>query len=209
MGEIFEAIDDDLAGWIAEQPLFFVGTAPSGDTGHVNISPKGGTGTFRVSGPNDFAYLDLIGSGVETAAHLRENGRIVIMFCAFEGAPRIVRLHGTGRVVQQGEEGFDAAVSGFGDDRPNNLRSVVEVEVTRVSTSCGFAVPVMHYERERDQLDRWAEAKIRQNGPDALADYIAVNNTTSIDGLPGIDPLRGGTVDDDRRARLHSRGRKL
>jgi hypothetical protein len=209
MGKILPAIDDDLAGWIHAQPLFFVGTAPSGDTGHVNVSPKGGAGSFRVTGPHSFAYLDLVGSGVETVAHLRDNGRIVVMFCAFDGAPRIVRLHGTGRVVQQGDDGFAEAAGRVGDEPPVNLRSVIEVDVARVSSSCGFAVPLMRFERERDQLDRWAESKVRQHGLEAMTDYIAVNNMTSIDGLPGLDPVAAGPIDDERRDSLDSTGRKL
>ena len=101
MAKLFEQIDDSLRAFIEAQPMFFVGTAPSGDGGHVNLSPKGGRGLFRVTGPLGFAYVDLMGSGIETIAHLRENGRIVVMFCAFEGPPKIVRLHGAGRAVQQ------------------------------------------------------------------------------------------------------------
>lgn len=209
MGKILDTIDDDLADWIHAQPMFFVGTAPSGDDGHVNVSPKGGAGTFRVTGPRSVAYLDLVGSGVETVAHLRDNGRIVVMFCGFDGAPRIVRFHGTGRVVQQGDDGFAEAAGRVGGECPVNLRSVIEIDVERVSTSCGFAVPLMRFDRERDQLDRWAEAKVRQHGPEAMSDYIAVNNTTSIDGLPGLDPVGAGPIDDERRDGLDSTGRKL
>ena len=101
---MFDEIDEKLQAFIEAQPMFFVGTAPSGDGGHVNLSPKGGVGLFRVTGPLGFAYVDLMGSGIETIAHLRENGRIVVMFCSFEGPPKIVRLHGVGqaRAVRRG-----------------------------------------------------------------------------------------------------------
>src|SRR3954449_13611318 len=108
MGRIYDAIDDKLAGWIAAQPLFFVGTAPLDGEGHVNVSPKGPIGTLRVMGPREVAYLDLVGSGAETAAHLQENGRIVIMLCAFDGPPRILRLHGRGEVIWAEDGAFDA-----------------------------------------------------------------------------------------------------
>src|SRR5215210_7124048 len=108
MARTYEQIDDTMREWIARQPMFFVATAPLAGDGHVNVSPKGPGGTLRVLGPARVAYLDLVGSGAETIAHLRENGRIVVMFCAFEGPPRIVRLHGHGRVTQLGEPDFDA-----------------------------------------------------------------------------------------------------
>lgn len=209
MGDTFGQIPDDLAEWTGHQHLFFVGTAPSGSDGHVNVSPKGGALTFRVAGPDRFQYLDLVGSGIETVAHLRDNGRIVVMFCSFEGVPRIVRLHGTGRVLREDDEGFARSFASFGIDAPAHLRSIIDVDVRRVSTSCGYAVPVMRFERERDQLDRWAEAKIRQNGPDAMADDVVVNNAESIDGLPGLDPVAGTAIDEERRAKVDSTGKKL
>ncbi|MGY6500304.1 MAG: pyridoxamine 5'-phosphate oxidase family protein [Acidimicrobiales bacterium] len=209
MGDVLERIDDDLSAWIAAQPVCFVATAPLSADGHVNVSPKGGAGTFAAVGPHEFAYLDLVGSGVETAAHLRENGRIVVMFCAFDGPPRIVRLHGRGRVVPATDSEADGLVAALGhDEAPPNLRAVIHLSVDRISTSCGFAVPRMDLVAERDQLDRWADAKIRQLGPDAMTDYVAVNNATSIDGLPGLD-VDPDSVGDDRRDRLDSRGRKL
>src|SRR3954452_1394247 len=108
MGKVYDAIDDKLAAWIARQPLFFVGTAPLDADGHVNVSPKGPIGSLRVVGPHEVAYLDIVGSGAETAAHLRENGRIVVMLCAFAGPPRILRLHGRGEVVWAEDPEFDA-----------------------------------------------------------------------------------------------------
>jgi hypothetical protein len=191
MAKLFEAIDDSLRAFIAAQPMFFVATAPSGDGGHVNLSPKGGKGLFRVTGPHGFAYVDLMGSGIETIAHLRENGRIVVMFCAFEGAPKIVRLHGVGRPVQQQDEGFEELLATFdvSDEQRLAVRSVITVEVTRVADSCGFVVPRMDYVAERDQLYRYADNRIRKLGEDAVRAYVSENNACSLDGLVGLDPL--------------------
>jgi Pyridoxamine 5'-phosphate oxidase len=191
MAKLFEAIDDSLRAFIAAQPMFFVATAPSGDGGHVNLSPKGGKGLFRVTGPHGFAYVDLMGSGIETIAHLRENGRIVVMFCAFEGAPKIVRLHGVGRPVQQQDEGFEELLATFdvSDEQRLAVRSVITVEVTRVADSCGFVVPRMDYVAERDQLYRYADNRIRKLGSEAVAEYVSENNAHSLDGLTGLDPL--------------------
>ena len=113
MGRLYDAIDDTTRQWLAKQPMFFVATAPNDPDGHVNLSPKGAAGAFRVLGPTRVAYVDLVGSGVETAAHLRENGRIVLMFCAFAGPPKIVRLHGQGRVVRQDDPEFAALLPEF------------------------------------------------------------------------------------------------
>lgn len=188
MGKVFDAIDDTLAAWIRRQHLFFVGTAPSGDSGHVNVSPKGDLRTFRIVGPTRVAFLDYVGSGVETLAHLRENGRIVIMFCAFDGPPRIVRLHGTGTFTQLGP-GFDARAASLGFTElvaAGTSRSIVEVDVTRVADSCGYGVPLMDYVGTRTQQAAWAEKKLR-TGPSAIVDYTASKNATSLDGLPGIE----------------------
>jgi predicted pyridoxine 5'-phosphate oxidase superfamily flavin-nucleotide-binding protein len=205
MAKLFDSIDDKVRAFIEAQPMFFVGTAPSGDDGHVNVSPKGGSNLFRVTGPLAFAYVDLMGSGIETIAHLRENGRIVIMFCAFEGPPKIVRLHGRGHPIQQGDPGFDAALAAFDitDEQRRAVRSVISVEVTRVADSCGFVVPRMTYEGERDQLYRYADNRLRKEGRDAVRAYVSANNAASIDGLDGLDPL----VDDAVGA--VSSGRKL
>jgi Pyridoxamine 5'-phosphate oxidase len=191
MAKLFDRIDDGLRAFIEAQPVFFVGTAPNGPGGHVNVSPKGGRGLFRVTGPHGFAYVDLIGSGIETVAHLRENGRVAIMFCAFEGPPKIVRLHGRGRVVPYGDEEFGALLAGFDVSAEQRLavRSVIAVDVERVSDSCGFVVPRMAYEAERDQLYRFADNRIRKLGADAVRDYVVAQNAESIDGLPGLDPL--------------------
>jgi Pyridoxamine 5'-phosphate oxidase len=191
MAKVFEHMDERMREWIDAQPMFFVATAPSGDGGHVNLSPKGGDRLFRVTGPLGFAYVDLMGSGIETIAHLRENGRIVVMFCAFEGPPKIVRLHGTGRPVQQGDPGFEDLLATFevSEEQLRAVRSVVTVEVERVSDSCGFVVPRMDYVGERDQLYRYADNRIRKEGESAVKAYVSANNAESIDGLTGLDPL--------------------
>jgi hypothetical protein len=191
MAKLFDQIDDKLRAFMEAQPMFFVGTAPSGDGGHVNLSPKGGSNLFRVTGPLGFAYVDLMGSGIETISHLRENGRIVVMFCAFDGPPKIVRLHGVGRPVQQNDEGFSELLASFSltEEQLTAVRSVITVEVTRVADSCGFVVPRMDYVGERDQLYRYAENRVRKLGEDAVREYVSANNAESIDGLTGLDPL--------------------
>jgi len=173
-------IAPDIADWIARQHVFFVGTAPLARDAHINVSPKGGE-AFRVLGPLEVAYQDYTGSGAETAAHLRENGRIVIMFCAFEGPPQIVRLHGHGTVITPDDERFAALAEQF---PPNpGTRAFVHVAVERVSSSCGYSVPFLDYRADRDTLDRWAATK----DPEALKAYRAKNNLQSIDGLPAFE----------------------
>ena len=175
-----ENIDSELAEWIARQRVFFVATAPLAADGHINASPKGGE-ACRVLGPMEVVYQDYTGSGAETAAHLRENGRIVIMFCAFDGPPKIVRLHGCGTVVTPGHSRFEELSALF----PANpgTRAFVHVAVERVSDSCGYSVPLLDFRGHRDNLERWAETK----GPERLAEYRAMKNRKSIDGLPAFD----------------------
>ena len=180
MGKTFDGIDERLGRFLADQPVFFVATAPSGPDGHVNLSPKGMAGTFRILHPLTVAYLDITGSGIETVAHLRENGRIVMMFCAFSGAPRIVRLHGRGSVVVPGDGDWEELAARF-PPQPGT-RSIIKVSLERVSDSCGFGVPLMTYAAERDELTKWASRKTE----DELADYRAKKNATSIDGMPGL-----------------------
>ena len=189
MGRTFDAIDERLAAWIAAQPLFFVGTAPLAADGHVNLSPKGPIGTLRVLGPDRVAYLDLVGSGAETVAHLRENGRIVVMLCTFTGPPRIVRLHGTGVAHLAGDPRFDELVAEAAFDEPDtseSRRAVVEITVARIAESCGYGVPVMELVGDRPHLERWAAKKVRVGGPEALERYQAEHNAASIDGLPAV-----------------------
>jgi hypothetical protein len=189
MGKVYEGIDEKLERWISKQLMFFVGTAPDGG-GHVNVSPKAPIESFRVLDPHTVAYLDLIGSGIETVAHTRENGRICIMFCAFDGPPKIVRLHGRADVLVPGSPDFDALVPLF--DRaaiPGAepvTRSLVRVAVERVSDSCGFDVPVMDYRGRRPQREAWVQNKLDRGGVGALEQYLATHNAESIDGLPGL-----------------------
>ena len=176
MATFYEALDDKLSAFIAEQKIFFVASAPR-DGGHVNVSPKGGD-TFRVIGPNRACYLDLTGSGNETAAHLIENGRLTVMFCSFSRLARILRLFGKGHVVGKGSADFDALVALF-PDYPG-IRQIVVLDFDTVETSCGYQVPVMDFVSERDTLGKWAEGK----GEDGLRTYRATKNMISIDGLP-------------------------
>jgi hypothetical protein len=149
MGKVSEELDDELAAFIRRQHVFFVGTAPTALDGHLNVSPKG-LDTFRILGPRQVAYLDLVGSGIESVAHLRENGRVTVMFCALEGRPLILRLHGWGRVVEPGAEGWEPLIGEF--PRFDGVRSIVAIDVKRISTSCGFGVPLYEYRGERSQL---------------------------------------------------------
>ena len=180
MGKTYEGIDERLAHFVQSQHVFFVATAPTGSGGNINLSPKG-LDSFRILDPHTVAYLDLTGSGVETIAHLRDNGRITVMFCAFEGPPKIVRLHGRGEVIVAGHAEFDALVARF----PPLLgtRSVIRIAVERIADSCGYAVPLYRFEGERQQLLEYAERK----GPDGLVTYRRENNARSIDGLRGLD----------------------
>jgi hypothetical protein len=177
MGKSLDAVSDELAAFVASCELFFVATAPLAAGGHVNLSPKG-LDTFRVLDPKHVAYLDLTGSGNETAAHLLENGRVTFLFCAFSGPPRILRIYGAGRTIRSGEPGWD-------DLRPRfpeiaGARQIVLVEVERVATSCGFGVPLFDYVGQRDTLPASAAAK----GEEKNARYHRERNAHSIDGLP-------------------------
>ncbi len=178
MGKVLEALDDRLTEWIGQQHVFFVATAPEAG-GHVNVSPKGHD-TLRVLDPTTVAYLDLTGSGAETIAHTRENGRITVMLCAFEGPPLILRLYGTGTAHPKGSARYEELVDRF-PDLPG-ARSIVEVALDRIQTSCGYSIPFMAYERERPTLQQWAARK----GADGLEEYWQEKNTASIDGLPAL-----------------------
>jgi hypothetical protein len=178
LGKVHDAIDDKLRAWIEKQHLFFVGTAPLAADGHVNVSPKGDLRWFRVLGPREVAYLDFVGSGAETIAHARENGRIVVMFCAFAGPPRIVRLHGQATVLPPDDE-----LAARFDPPEHAVRSVIRIEVERIADSCGYGVPRMRYEGKRTQYDAWVEKNVRNGALDA---YVAEKNARSIDGLPAV-----------------------
>jgi hypothetical protein len=175
----FSSLSPELAQWWREQPVFFVATAPSGPEGHVNLSPKG-YDTLRVLGPLTIAYLDLTGSGVETIAHLRENGRITVMLCAFEGPPRIVRMQGTGEAVVPGDQDWEELSGLFAGH--SGARAVVRVDVDRLSSSCGYSVPFMDLVGERPTLRQWSDRK----EPGELDAYRAEKNAVSIDGLAGL-----------------------
>jgi Pyridoxamine 5'-phosphate oxidase len=184
MGKVYDGIDQGLQDFIGRQHVFFVGTAPTSPEGHLNVSPKG-LETFRILGPRSVAYLDLTGSGIETVAHLRENGRITIMFCAFEGRPMILRLHGRGRVVEPADSEWESLIARF-PEYPG-ARSVIVVEVDRIADSCGYAVPRYEYKGERSQLLEWCDRK----GPEGLAAYKEQKNRASIDGLAGLRSAGG------------------
>ena len=190
MATVYERIEPRMARWIGEQAVFFVATAPLDGDGLVNLSPKGLRGTFGVLDEHTFAYVDMTASGIETTAHLRENGRICVMFCSFDGTPNVVRLHGRGQVVTHGEDGFDEALAPFAmglASRRTEARGVITVDVARISDACGYAVPRMTLENDRELLDSWAERK----SPEHLRTYRAQKNEHSLDGLPGLAGLPG------------------
>lgn len=190
MAKTFESIDERLKTWIAQQSMFFVGTAPIDSEGHVNVSPKGPIGTFGVLAPRRVAYLDFFGSGAETIAHLRENGRIVIMFCAFGGPPRILRLHGIGRPVWPTDPEFAEVVDAAGlhglTDVEQARRAVILVDVDRISDSCGYGVPLMQPVGEREHYDLSKRKRLRTSGAEGLAEHQSRGNRVSVDGLPAV-----------------------
>ncbi len=179
MARVYADLTGELGEWIRRQPMFFVATAPLTADGHVNVSPRG-KDSLSLLGPTRLGWVDLTGSGVETIAHLRENGRITVMWCAFEGPPRVVRVHGRGTVHLPGEEAYDDVVARH--PVMPNTRAVVTVDAARISDACGYGVPLMGYEGERDQMARWSAAK----GPEGIAAYTAQRNAVSLDGLPGL-----------------------
>lgn len=178
MGTVHPDITPPVAEWIGRQHMFTVATAPLARDGHVNVSPKG-LDTLRIIDSLTVAYLDLTGSGAETIAHLRENGRITLMWSAFEGPPRIVRVHGRGEVLTLD----DPRVAGLFDPLPG-ARAVVLVHADRVSDSCGYSVPLYSYDGQRTRLVEWAADR----SPDEMVEYRTKKNATSIDGLPAITP---------------------
>ena len=181
MAQAFEKIPNEFARWFESQPVFFVATAAADPHARVNVSPRG-LDTFRVLGPNRVAWLDLTGSGVETIAHLKADGRITLMFCAFDGPPKVVRLYGRGRVYEPGDDAHEELRPRF-PELPG-ARALVDVVVERVSSSCGFGVPLMKFVGSRTELPEWAERK----GEAKLVAYRAGKNVESIDGLLGLEP---------------------
>jgi hypothetical protein len=206
MGKVYAELDERLRKFISRQPVFFVATAPcltaDGEGGHVNLSPKGYQDTFAVLGPRAVAYVDLTGSGAETIAHLRQNGRITIMFCSFERRAKILRIYGRGRVVLPGSPDWPelarrfSAGAGEGADR-RDRRAIIVVEVDRIADSCGYAVPLMELTSERDLLARNAERQSLEE----LAAYRATNNAASIDGLPALTTAAASSPGARERSR--------
>lgn len=182
MGKTFDGVDDTLSHWLVDQPLFCVATAPLDAGGSVNCSPKGNRQEFAVITPTRVAYLDQTGSGVETIAHLRENGRIVLVFFATVGPPRIVRLHGRGSVVERDAPTFSEFAQYFPAADGVGVRSIIVVDLERVSDSCGYGVPLLSFEEHRPTMDQWS----RRKGPDGIRDYWKEKNLTSIDGIEGL-----------------------
>ena len=182
MGRSYYRIDDRMARWLTSQPVFFVATAPDAPDGLVNCSPKGNRNELAVIDGHSVAYLDQTGSGIETIAHLQDNGRIVVMFCAFEGPPRIVRLHGHGRYCRPGEQGFAELTRHFPGAGGVGVRSIVIIAVERVADSCGYGVPLMTFDRHRSTMNEWSARK----GLAGIHDYQAELNAKSVDGLGGL-----------------------
>ena len=177
MGKFSNSIQPAHEAFIRKQKMFFTGSAPLGAEGHVNISPKG-LDSFRVLSATRVAYMDIVGSGNETSAHLLENGRITFMFCAFDGAPNILRLYGRGFTVLPGDAQWDALCCLF--ELRLATRQIIVADIDKVQTSCGFSVPYYEYTGERDQADKWAEKK----GAAGLELYKTEKNRISLDGLP-------------------------
>jgi hypothetical protein len=181
MGNLYTELDARLTKFISEQQLFFVATTP-GEIGHVNVSPKGCRDTFAVLGPRQVGYVDLTGSGAETIAHLRDNGRITVMFCSFSRQPKILRLYGHGRVVLPSSPSWAELAPRFPGARRAGARAIVVIDVERIADSCGYAVPQMEPAGERDMLEQWTGRKDR----DDLIRYREEHNAASIDGLPAL-----------------------
>jgi hypothetical protein len=191
MGKVYPELNERLRKFIGRQSVFFVATAPcltaDGGGGHVNLSPKGYRDTFAILGPQQVAYLDLTGSGAETIAHLRQNGKITIMFCSFEREPKILRLYGTGRIVRPGAPGWQELAgrfpaTGYGSNQPSR-RAIIVVDLDRIADSCGYAVPMMELTQERDLL----VSSDKKKSAAQLDAYRADKNAVSIDGLPAFE----------------------
>lgn len=180
MGKEYQEITPDIERWLKRQRVFFVATAPLADNGRINCSPKG-MDTFRVLGPRELVYADIGGSGIETVAHLKENARVVIMLCAFEGPPKIFRFYGQGRSVAPNDPEFDQLLKGFADLPA--VRNFVVIDVDCIRDSCGYGVPLYEFRAERDSLRNWCENK----SLDEIREYRRQNNAASLDGLPGLD----------------------
>ena len=189
MGKAYQEIDARIRRWVERQKVFFVATAPNAGDGLVNCSPKG-MDALRVLDGHTLAYGDVGGSGIETVAHVRENGRIVVMLCAFDGPPKIFRFYGSGRVLEPGDEGFATLAQHFA--HLLTIRNIVVIDVDLIRDSCGYGVPFYDYRGERDSLSNWVESKSEQE----LEDYRREKNAQSLDGLPGLtlDPIEKDAV---------------
>ncbi|MFT5052245.1 MAG: hypothetical protein ACI8QZ_003677 [Chlamydiales bacterium] len=179
MGKTHPHLDKPLRDFLTSHPLFFVASAPRADSGHINLSPKG-LDTFKILAPDEIAYLDLVGSGIETVAHVRENERLVLMFCAFAGPPRIVRLWGRARVVEPEDDAFNSLRANFESELA--VRAIITLKLSRIADSCGYGVPLFEYKGDRPQLDYWREQKSAAE----IEAYKTRMNARSIDGLPGL-----------------------
>lgn len=177
MGKIYNTIQDQHISFIEKQKMFFVATAPLSGEGHINVSPKG-LDSFRILSDTKVGYMDIVGSGNETSAHMLENGRITFMFCAFDGAPNILRLYGKGSTVLPNDKEWAALATHF--TLQLSTRQIIVADIYKVQTSCGFGVPLFDYVGERDQTQKWAEKK----GVEGLEAYKEEKNLVSLDGLP-------------------------
>jgi len=182
MAKLHPTISTELKDWIEKQPMYFLASAPLEAESHINLSPRG-LDSFRVTGENEVVILDLTGSGNETAAHLLQNGRLTVMFCAFENEPRILRLFGHGTVIQDGALSWAKYRALFDESIPG-VRQIFRLTVNRIQTSCGFGVPLMQLQAQRDLLPKWAIKK----GQHGLLEYRLKKNSKSIDGLPTLEP---------------------
>lgn len=180
MGQEFHEIDERIRRWIGKQHMFFVSTAPLAADGLVNCSPKG-LDSLRVLGPRQIAYADTGGSGIETVAHLKENGRIVIMLCAFDGPPKIFRFYGAGRAVEPHDDEFASLLPLF--TKMPSIRNFIVVDVERIRDACGYGVPLYDFTRERESMDNFVASK----SADEMHEYRKEKNAASLDGLPGLD----------------------
>ena len=190
MAKLFDRIDEHHRRWIGAQAMFFVATAPLAADGCVNVSPKGPIGSFAVLDDHTVAYLDVNGSGVETIAHLRENGRIVVMFCAFQGPPRILRLHGRGEVVLPDDPRFAELLERGAFEDPSleqARRAIIAIAVERISDSCGYGVPLMAFEGLRPHHAASTAKKLRTVGEDDYRALQQERGARSLDGLPALE----------------------
>lgn len=197
MARVYDEITDRMRDWIGRQAMFFVASAPLSADGHVNVSPKGPIGALRVLDKHRVAYLDVSGSGAETIAHLRDNGRIVVMLCAFEGPPRIVRLHGRGEAITREDERFEPLIrqADFEDPSlPQARRAIILVEVDRIGDSCGYGVPLMRFEGLREHHQLSTAKKLRTLGEEGYEGYLREHNPASIDGLPVFEDVEQSTA---------------